>query len=212
MGSSASKVSRLAGTTASKRKYPQRVPSSSSSPSAAAAAGPPPHRGTTISPSSHPNLQASTSQPKGKKKNISKTPFWREGGGGGKLFFPPGATQNISLVLAFSVIIGKNVKKNFTRLIWIRQQSTSTSRRTRLLPDPFAPSVPSPLPPPSPPLSTITNHPAPPPSAPTQPCRSSPRGPASRRRRSENSRGRAAPPPATAPTREEDDGSWMWTR
>lgn len=62
MGSSASKVSRLAGTTATKRKYPQRVPPASSSSSPPTSAGPPPHRGNTPSPTSHPNLQASTSK------------------------------------------------------------------------------------------------------------------------------------------------------
>lgn len=76
MGSSASKASRLAGTTATKRKYPQRVPPPP------AAAPPQPTRGTLSSspssstsssssspaaaPTEHPNLQASASKTEGR--------------------------------------------------------------------------------------------------------------------------------------------------
>ncbi|MCJ1464331.1 hypothetical protein MMC07_002944 [Pseudocyphellaria aurata] len=76
MGSSSSKASRLAGNTATKRKYPQRVPP----PPAAAAAPPPPPppptaRGTlsssstappspATSPTAHANLPASASKTK----------------------------------------------------------------------------------------------------------------------------------------------------
>ncbi|MCJ1427369.1 hypothetical protein MMC29_005272, partial [Sticta canariensis] len=63
MGSFASKASRLAGTAATKRKYPQRVPSHAAPPRSARATPTSSSFSSPVAgPTVHPNVQASASK------------------------------------------------------------------------------------------------------------------------------------------------------